>query len=61
MTTTVKVHVGGNYRATVTHSIDGTPQGPVTVGPQEERYFTAYHGKANTFDITEAPVEPETK
>ncbi|MER9851764.1 hypothetical protein NKJ55_31590 [Mesorhizobium sp. M0106] len=57
----MKVHVGGNYRATVTHSIDGTPQGPVTVGPQEERYFTAHHGKANTFDITEVPVEPESK
>lgn len=54
MTTTVKVHVNGNYRATVQHIVDGKPNGePVQVDPQEEKYFTAYHGKANSFDVTE--------
>ena len=54
MTTTVKVHVNGRYRATVQQKCDGEPYGdPVQINPQEERSFTAFHGKANTFDITE--------
>ncbi|CAN7167423.1 hypothetical protein LJR234_000359 [Mesorhizobium amorphae] len=54
MTTVVKVHVGGNYLATVQHIVDGKGEGePVQVKPQEEKYFTVHHGKANSFEITE--------
>lgn len=60
MTTTVKVHVNGNYKATVTHTVDGKPQEPVEVGPQEEKSFTAYHGSANTFEVTEEYLGEKT-
>lgn len=38
MTTTVKVHVGGQYRATITH-----PGGQLAVGPDEEKSFHLPH------------------
>lgn len=53
MTTSVRVHVNGAYRATVKHN----EQEPVVIGPQEEKFFTAYHGQTNTFVITEEAVE----
>lgn len=60
MTTTVKVHVNGKYRATVQHMLDDKPYGdPVVIGPQEERSFTAYHGHSNSFNITEEAVKDD--
>lgn len=49
MTTTVKVHVNGNYRATVKQN----DLEPVVVNPQEEKSFYAPHGQTNTFVVTE--------
>ncbi|RRH98084.1 hypothetical protein EH240_20015 [Mesorhizobium tamadayense] len=54
MTTTVKVHVNGNYRATVQHILDGQPYGePIAVNPQEEKSFNLHHGKDNSFSVYE--------
>lgn len=49
MTTTVKVHVNGNYRATVKQ----TDRDPVLVGPNEEKSFSLPHPAKTTFDIEE--------
>lgn len=64
MTTTIRVHVNGNYRATIKHNVEGepTPREPVVVSHGEERTVAFVHGKKNTFEITEAPVsETSTK
>lgn len=47
MTTTVKVHVGGQYRATVTY-----PGGMIAVGPDEEKSFHLPH-PGGVIEITE--------
>ena len=57
MTTTVKVHVNGKYRATVTQD----DQPPVEVegnynGGSGERAFHLSHPANSTFQITEAVV-----
>lgn len=57
MTTTVKVHVNGKYRATVRQ--DG--QDPVEIegnynGGSGERSFYLPHPAKGTFEISEAPV-----
>lgn len=58
MTTTVKVHVNGKYRATCKTTIDGEPQGePVVVGPQEEKALPHQHGKTCVYEVTEEPAE----
>ena len=53
MTTTVKVHVGGNYRAAVKQNDDPV----VEVGPEEEKFFYVYHAPSgknkSTFVIEE--------
>ncbi|WP_287062626.1 hypothetical protein [Mesorhizobium sp.] len=56
MTTTVKVHVNGKYKATCKHSVDGEPYTTVEVGPQEEKHIHMHHGHVNTVEITEEPV-----
>lgn len=62
MTTTVKVHVNGKYRATVTQTDqDGTKRPPVEIegnynGGSGERSFYLAHPAAGTFEITEVPV-----
>jgi hypothetical protein len=58
MTTTVRVHVNGKYRATVTQN--GCE--PVTVegnynGGSGERSFHLPHPAKATFEITEEPVK----
>lgn len=53
MTTTVKIQVGGNYRATVKRTVDGVEQEQVQIGPNEEKPVYFQHGKANSFEITE--------
>jgi hypothetical protein len=65
MTTTVKVHVNGKYRATVkktdangnieTTVIDGNYEG--SPNPSGERSFGLYHPAAATFEITEEQVK----
>jgi hypothetical protein len=61
MTTTVKVHVNGRYRATVKitdvngrveqHTVDGNYMG--SPNPSGEKSFGLYHPAQATFDITE--------
>lgn len=53
MTTTVKVHVNGNYRTTIEHKVDGEPQPTMTVGPNEEKQLHFVHGKTNEFTASE--------
>lgn len=66
MTTTVKVHVNGRYRATVVQmDADGTTKSPVIVegayegsaNPTGYGYFSLPHPAAATFVITEEAVE----
>lgn len=57
MTTTVKVHVNGRYRATVKQD----DREPVTIegnynGNPGERSFSLPHPARATFEITEEPV-----
>lgn len=49
MTTTVKVHVNGNYRATVKQN----DREPVLVGPGEEKHFNLPHPATATFEVSE--------
>lgn len=49
MTTTVKVHVNGNYRATVVQD----DRAPVTVDHGEEKAFSLPHPAKGTFVVTE--------
>lgn len=53
MTTTVKVHVNGNFRATV----EQDDNDPVEINPGEEKSFYLPHPASSTFSITEVPVE----
>lgn len=60
MTTTVKVHVNGNYEATAI--VDGGE--PVIVGPGEEKTLSIPHPVNSTITITERwlgapPADPE--
>lgn len=68
MTTSVKIHVNGRYRATVTQTTaDGTKLDPVIVdgnyegssNPTGEKSFILYHPAHNNFEIIEEYV-PET-
>lgn len=52
MTTTVKVHVNGNYRAVVTRN--GEQVAIVKKGEEKQLPFT--HGEANTYEITEEEI-----
>jgi hypothetical protein len=65
MTTTVKVHVNGRYRATVVHTAaDGQKQPSVVVegnydgspNPSGEHSFHLFHPASGTFEITEEAV-----
>lgn len=63
MTTTVKIHVGGNYEARAI--VDGGE--PVVVGPGEEKTLSIPHPVDSTIRVTErwlgapppAPVEDD--
>lgn len=58
MTTTVKVHVNGKYRAKVTHN-DGEPvevEGNYN-GGSGEKQFNLQHDTKNTFVIDEEQVK----
>ena len=75
MTTTVKVHVNGRYRATVTQKNAGRdPESPVVVegnyngspNPSGERSFYLAHPASATFEVTEeyvpeVPATPATE
>jgi hypothetical protein len=54
MTVSLKIHVGGNYQATVRQSLDGEQIDAYVVGPNEERSISFRHGVKNDFSITEA-------
>lgn len=59
MTTTVRVHVNGKYRATVKQD----DRDPVTVegnynGGSGEKSFCLSHPARGTFVVTEEPVSP---
>lgn len=65
MTTTVKVHVNGRYRATVVQvNADGVKANPVVVegnyegslNPSGEYSFHLYHPAVASFEITEEQV-----
>lgn len=74
MTTTVKIHVGGRYRATVIQTnADGVKGAPVVVdgdyagspNPSGDYSFHMYHPAVASFEVTEeavpeqpAPQEP---
>lgn len=55
MTTTVKVHVNGKYRATVQQD----DKKPVQINGGEERSFSLSHPAESTFRVTEEAVEDE--
>jgi len=65
MTTTVKVHVNGRYRATVKQNdrepvvVDGNYEG--SANPSGEKSFHLLHPATATFEITEEPVPEEVK
>lgn len=70
MTTTVKIHVNGRYRATVVQtSAAGIKSQPVFVegnyagspNPSGEHTFHLYHPAIASFDVTEEHVPPEEK
>lgn len=62
MTTTVRVHVNGPYKATVKVTKDGEPLGDeIVIGPQEERQLPHFHGNVMGYEITEKPVEGDAK
>ncbi len=62
MTTTVKVHVNGNYEATVTKN---GGEEVAKVGPQEEKAFQIYHSvtgeNKSTFVIEERYLGDQPK
>lgn len=53
MTVSLKIHVGGNYQATVRQSLDGEQIDAYVVGPNEEKNIYFRHGVKNDFSITE--------
>jgi hypothetical protein len=57
MTTTVKVSVNGNFRATVKQ--DGNED--VVVGPGESRSFPLPHPANSTFTISEEEFDPNAR
>jgi len=65
MTTTVKVHVNGRYRATVKQDdrepvvVEGNYAG--SPNPSGEESFYLPHPATATFQITEEPVPEEAK
>lgn len=65
MTTTVKIHVNGRYRATVIQvNADGVKASPIVVegnyegspNPTGEHSFHLYHPAIASFEITEEQV-----
>jgi hypothetical protein len=52
MTTTVKVHVNGNYRAICKRN----GKQVAIVGPEEEKQLPHTHGETNTYEITEEQI-----
>jgi len=66
MTTSVRVHVNGPYRATVVHTRpDGSVDETVVVegnyggspNPSGEHYFVLHHGTNNQFTISETSID----
>ena len=67
MTTTVKIHVGGKYRAHVevahadgareTHTIEGDGAETGEQGASSERTINLRHPADATFKISEEPIE----
>lgn len=53
MTISLKIHVNGNYRATVKHTAEGVEQPDTVVGPQEEKQVYFRHGVENVLTVTE--------
>lgn len=53
MTVSIKVHVNGNYRATIKQSVDGALIDTIVVEPQEEKQVFFRHGVENTLVMTE--------
>lgn len=65
MTVSLKVHVNGNYRATVKHTAianDGKEaEMPETViGPQEEKTIYFRHGAKNVLEVSEEYLGEKT-
>lgn len=61
MTTTVKVHVNGRYRATVKQTIDGQAEEPVTIDGGQEKTLHFRHGSVNVFEISEEEMPADEK
>lgn len=70
MTTTVKVHVNGRYRASVVQiNADGVRAEPVVIegnyvgspNPAGEHFFHLYHPAIAAFEVTEEAVPEEKK
>lgn len=61
MTISIKVHVNGDYRATVKHTIEGDPQPDTVIDGTGEGQIYFRHGKVNTFEITEQQLTAEMK
>jgi hypothetical protein len=61
MTVSLKIHVNGNYRATVNHSAGGRTQAVVVVGPQEEKAVYFQHGVVNELTVTEEYLGEQVK
>ena len=60
MTTTVKVHVGGKYRTTVTQRVDGAVyRTEVIEGPNKEMSFNNVHDKLNLYEVQEEQIKDE--
>lgn len=61
MTTTIKVHVNGDYEATVIQTVEGEdgPRQPLKISHGEEKQLHFVHDKQNTFEITEKHVGPK--
>ncbi len=61
MTVSLKIHVNGNYRATVKHVAGGAEQPDTIVGPQEEKAIHFRHGVVNELTVTEEYLGEQAK
>lgn len=62
MTTSIKISVGGSYRATVKHTADGVSQPDTVVdGGTGEKSLWFQHGKVNAFEVTEVYLTDEMR
>jgi hypothetical protein len=53
MTVSLKIHVNGNYRATVRHMAGGYEQPQTVVGPQEEKTIYFWYDVVNELVVIE--------